>query len=130
MPCSRTPSACASPGLRARSSDRSWRRRCSASARRGRTSAWSSSRTSVRTLEDVPVHEVFHPSELPLKSIFVESVRLLIVIVLMSAGYALGSRYHVTLFGSVLGASIGYVAGGVLGRYLRRATERVEVHSA
>ena len=65
-----------------------------------------------------------------MKSIFVESVRLLIVIVLMSAGYALGSRYHVTLFGSVLGASIGYVAGGVLGRYLRSATERVEVHSA
>ena len=65
-----------------------------------------------------------------MKSIFVESVRLLIVIVLMSAGYALGSRYHAALFGSVLGASIGYVAGGVLGRYLRSATQRVEVHSA
>jgi len=65
-----------------------------------------------------------------LKSIFVESVRLLIVLVLMSTGYALGIRYNVTLFGSVLGASIGYVAGGVLGRFLRSATERVEVHTA
>ena len=65
-----------------------------------------------------------------MKSIFVESVRLLIVLVLMSTGYALGDRYHVTLFGSVLGASIGYVAGGVLGRFLRSATERVEVHTA
>ena len=65
-----------------------------------------------------------------MKSVFVESVRLLIVIVLMSTGYALGIRYNVTLFGSVLGASIGYVAGGVLGRFLRSATERVEVNTA
>lgn len=65
-----------------------------------------------------------------MKSIFVESVRLLIVIVLMSAGYALGIRFGATLFGSVLGASIGYVAGGVLGRFLRSATERVEVNTA
>jgi uncharacterized protein YacL len=65
-----------------------------------------------------------------LKSIFVESVRLLIVIVLMSAGYALGIRFAATLFGSVLGACIGYVAGGVLGRFLRSATERVEVSTA
>jgi uncharacterized protein YacL len=65
-----------------------------------------------------------------LKSIFVESVRLLIVIVLMSAGYGLGLRYDATLFGSVLGASIGYVAGGILGRSLRSATEKVEAHTA
>ena len=65
-----------------------------------------------------------------MKSIFVESVRLLIVIVLMSTGYALGVRYGATLFGSALGASIGYVVGGVLGRFLRSATERVEAYTA
>ncbi len=65
-----------------------------------------------------------------MKSIFVESVRLLIVIVLLSTGYALGIRYGAAFFGSALGASIGYVAGGVFGRFLRSATERVEVHTA
>ena len=64
------------------------------------------------------------------KSIFVEIVRLLIVLVLMAAGHALGVRHDATVFGSALGASIGYIAGGVFGRFVRKAMGDVEVMTA
>jgi uncharacterized protein YacL len=64
------------------------------------------------------------------KSIFVEIVRLLIVLVLMTAGYGVGARYGTALVGSVFGASIGYVGGGVLGRFLRRATGDIAAQAA
>jgi uncharacterized protein YacL len=64
------------------------------------------------------------------RSVFVEIIRLLVVLVLMTAGYGIGIRYGAAFFGSVLGASIGYVAGGVLGRFLRRATGEVEAQTA
>jgi len=64
------------------------------------------------------------------RSVFVECVRLLIVLTLVSVGYELGMRYEISLFGSVLGASVGYVAGGVLGRFLRGATEKMEAQTA
>lgn len=63
------------------------------------------------------------------KSVFVEGVRLMAVLVLLSAGHGLGSRFGLAFFGSVLGASIGYVVGGVAGRWLRSATERLDLRA-
>jgi len=63
------------------------------------------------------------------KSVFVEGVRLMAVLVLLSAGHGVGGRFGLAFFGSVLGASVGYVAGGVTGRWLRSATERLDLHT-
>ena len=63
------------------------------------------------------------------KSVFVEVVRLLIVLVLLSSGYGLGIRYDAAFFGATLGASMGYVVGGVLGRLLRRTMGEVEAQT-
>jgi uncharacterized protein YacL len=56
---------------------------------------------------------------------FVEVIRLLIVLLALAAGYALGGGGEATtsapVIGAVLGASIGYVAGGAVGRLLERA---------
>jgi uncharacterized protein YacL len=64
------------------------------------------------------------------KSVFVESVRLLIVVVMASFGYGFGLAYNAAFVGSFFWGCIGYVVGGVLGRYLRSATERVEEETA
>lgn len=61
---------------------------------------------------------------------FVEIVRLLIVLLALAAGYQLGGGGAATdgapVLGAVLGASIGYVAGGVIGRLLERLMGVVE----
>ncbi len=60
------------------------------------------------------------------KSVFVEIVRLLIVLLCTAGGYALAARHGAALFGTVFGAAIGYVCGGVFGRFLRRMLGVVE----
>lgn len=64
------------------------------------------------------------------KSTFVEIVRLLIVLASTAVGYGLGLRAGAPLFGTILGAGVGYVAGGVLGRLLRKLIGEVETHAA
>lgn len=63
--------------------------------------------------------------------VFVEVVRLLIVAVFTAAGYSIGGGASATdgsapLVGALLGACVGYVHGGVAGRFLRRAMGRFE----
>lgn len=62
--------------------------------------------------------------------VFVEVVRLLIVAVFTAGGYSLGGGASATgsapLVGALLGACLGYVHGGVGGRFLRRAMGRFE----
>ena len=59
--------------------------------------------------------------------VFVEVVRLLIVVVFTAAGYTLGGGSaraadgSIPLLGALLGACVGYVHGGMAGRFLRRA---------
>jgi uncharacterized protein YacL len=58
--------------------------------------------------------------------VFVEIVRLLIVALSTAAGYALAADGRVdpggiAVLGATMGALVGYVAGGVVGRQLRRA---------
>jgi len=63
------------------------------------------------------------------KSVFVEIVRLLIVLLFTAGGYAVATQYGVALFGTILGAAIGYVCGGVLGRFLREVLGMVEAQT-
>jgi uncharacterized protein YacL len=63
----------------------------------------------------------------PSSEVFVEVVRLLIVAVFTAAGYSLGGGADAAvdgsrpLLGALLGACVGYVHGGMAGRFLRRA---------
>lgn len=62
---------------------------------------------------------------------FVEIVRLLIVTLATAAGYALGrggapDAGNAPVVGATLGALVGYVAGGIVGRQLRRAMGSLE----
>lgn len=62
---------------------------------------------------------------------FVEVVRLLVVVVATAGGYVLAGRGstdpgNAPALGATLGALVGYVAGGVFGRQLRRAMGHVE----
>lgn len=62
---------------------------------------------------------------------FVEVVRLLVVVVATAGGYVLAGRGapdpgNAPALGATLGALIGYVAGGVFGRQLRRTMGHVE----
>jgi uncharacterized protein YacL len=63
----------------------------------------------------------------PSSELFVEVVRLLIVAVFTAAGYSLGGGTGAAaegsrpMVGALLGACVGYVHGGVAGRFLRRA---------
>ena len=61
---------------------------------------------------------------------FVEIVRLMIVVFLTAAGYRLGGGVGETdmaqLLGATVGAGIGYVLGGVVGRSLSRAMGRLD----
>jgi uncharacterized protein YacL len=63
------------------------------------------------------------------KSVFVEIVRLLIVLVFTAGGYAIAARYGAALLGTTFGAAIGYVCGGVLGRFLRKVLGLVEAQT-
>ena len=63
------------------------------------------------------------------KSIFVEIVRLLIVLLFTAGGYAVAARYGAALVGTIFGAAIGYVCGGVLGRFLRDMLGVVEAQT-
>jgi uncharacterized protein YacL len=64
------------------------------------------------------------------KSVFVEIVRLFAVLLFTAGGYGLGLQRGSALFGTVVGAGIGYVFGGILGRFLRRALGAVEAQTA
>jgi uncharacterized protein YacL len=64
------------------------------------------------------------------KSIFVEIVRLLAVLLFTASGYGLGMQRGSALFGTIVGAGIGYVCGGIVGRFLRRALGAVEAQTA
>jgi uncharacterized protein YacL len=63
------------------------------------------------------------------KSVYVEIVRLLIVLLFTAGGYAIGSRYQAALPGIIFGSAIGYVCGGVSGRFLRRLLGIVEAQT-
>jgi uncharacterized protein YacL len=63
--------------------------------------------------------------------VFVELVRLLIVALSTAAGYALAADGRadpggVAVLGATMGALVGYVAGGIVGRQLRRAMGSLE----
>jgi uncharacterized protein YacL len=64
------------------------------------------------------------------KSVFVEIVRLLIVLGCTATGYGLALRFDAALYGTILGVGIGYAGGGVLGRFLQRAVSEVEARTA
>ncbi len=64
------------------------------------------------------------------KSVFVEIVRLLAVLLCTAGGYGLGMQHGSVLLGTVVGAGVGYVCGGILGRFLRRALGAVEAQTA
>lgn len=62
---------------------------------------------------------------------FVEIVRLFIVLLSTAGGYTAGRggtafNGHGAIIGATLGACVGYVAGGVIGRLLQRVTGAVE----
>lgn len=64
-------------------------------------------------------------------AVFVEIVRLLIVLLVTAAGYELGANGGAArdpVVGAILGALVGYVAGGVAGRLLSRVLGRIEDH--
>jgi uncharacterized protein YacL len=63
------------------------------------------------------------------KSVFVEIVRLLIVLLFTAGGYAVATQYEVALIGATFGAAIGYVCGGILGRFLRKMLGVVEAET-
>jgi len=63
------------------------------------------------------------------KSVFVEIVRLLIVLVFTAGGYGVAARAGTPLLGAIFGAAIGYVCGGILGRFLRSMLGVVEAQS-
>ena len=63
------------------------------------------------------------------KSLFVEIVRLLLVLVFTAIGLAASLRFNAPLAGTVLGAGVGYVLGGIFGRFLLTAMGEVEVHT-
>ena len=63
------------------------------------------------------------------KSLFVEIVRLLLVLVFTAVGLGVSLRYDAALAGTVIGAGVGYVLGGVFGRFLRTALGEVEVQT-
>jgi uncharacterized protein YacL len=63
------------------------------------------------------------------KSVFVEIVRLLIVLLFTAGGYAVATRYGAPLVGATFGAAIGYVFGGILGRFLREMLGLVEAQT-
>ncbi len=63
------------------------------------------------------------------KSVFVEIVRLLIVLVFTAGGYAVGARTGAVLFGVTFGAAIGYVCGGIFGRFLHSMLGVVEAQT-
>src|SRR5207245_599321 len=59
--------------------------------------------------------------------VFVEVIRLAIVLLATAAGYSVGhGPGDEQVIAAVLGACVGYVAGGVLGRLVRRAMGQVE----
>lgn len=65
---------------------------------------------------------------------FVEVVRLLVVVVATAGGYVLAGRGspdpgNTPVLGATLGALVGYVAGGVFGRQLRRTMGHVEARA-
>ena len=64
------------------------------------------------------------------KSVFVEIVRLLAVLLCTAGGYGLGMQHGSVLLGTVVGAGVGYVCGGIFGRFLRRALGAVEAQTA
>ena len=64
------------------------------------------------------------------KSVFVEIVRLLIVLGCTAGGYGLGLRLEIALLGTIFGAGVGYVFGGVLGRSLKSTMGEVEAQTA
>ncbi len=63
------------------------------------------------------------------KSVFVEIVRLLIVLVFTAGGYAVAARFGAALTGATFGAAIGYVCGGIFGRFLRTMLGVVEAQT-
>ena len=63
------------------------------------------------------------------KSVFVEIVRLLIVLAFTAGGYAIGARAGAVLLGVTFGAAIGYVCGGIFGRFLRSMLGVVEAQT-
>src|SRR5213592_1628617 len=69
------------------------------------------------------------PAQQPLRGAFVEFIRLIIVAILATAGYAVGKQVttgNKVVLGVVLGSAVGYVAGGVLGRGTASAMHAVE----
>jgi uncharacterized protein YacL len=63
------------------------------------------------------------------KSVFVEIVRLLIVLLFTAGGYGVAERFGAPLIGATFGAAIGYVCGGILGRFLREMLGVVEAQT-
>lgn len=63
------------------------------------------------------------------KSVFVEIVRLLIVLLFTASGYAIGNHYAAALLGTTFGAAIGYVCGGIFGRFMRTMLGVVEAET-
>jgi len=63
------------------------------------------------------------------KSVYVEIVRLLIVLLFTAGGYAVGARYDAVLPGITFGSAIGYVCGGISGRFLRKLLGVVEAQT-
>ena len=63
------------------------------------------------------------------KSVFVEIVRLLIVLLFTAGGYAVAAEHDAALMGTTFGAAIGYVCGGIFGRFLRKMLGVVEAET-
>jgi uncharacterized protein YacL len=63
------------------------------------------------------------------KSVFVEIVRLLIVLLFTAGGFAAAAQRGAALPGAILGSAIGYVCGGILGRFLRKLLGVVEAQT-
>jgi len=63
------------------------------------------------------------------KSVFVEIVRLVIVLLFTASGYAVAARYDAAFLGTTFGAAIGYVFGGIFGRFLREMLGVVEAQT-
>jgi len=63
------------------------------------------------------------------KSVFVEIVRLLIVLMFTAGSYTFTVQYEGALLGTTIGAAIGYVCGGIFGRFLREMLGVVEAQT-